>query len=106
MWPARRAIPPIAPERSTVAPAANRCLAPADAVRIAERLCYGIEYAHSLGIVHRDIKPANVFLANDGTPLLGDFGLAVAPDQSRITSHGMMVGTAAYLPPEQALGHT
>ena len=75
-----------------------------DAIRICERLCYGIEYAHSLGIIHRDIKPANVFLANDGMPLLGDFGLAVAPDQSRITSHGMMVGTAAYLPPEQAVG--
>jgi serine/threonine protein kinase/cell division septation protein DedD len=77
-----------------------------DAIRICEQLCHGIEYAHSLGIIHRDIKPANVFLANDGTPLLGDFGLAVAPDQSRVTSHGMMVGTAAYLPPEQAVGRT
>jgi len=75
-----------------------------DTIRIAEQLCLGVEYAHSLGIVHRDIKPANVFLAGDGTPLLGDFGLAIAPDQSRITSHGMMVGTAAYMSPEHALG--
>ncbi|HEY2484009.1 MAG TPA: protein kinase [Candidatus Binataceae bacterium] len=75
-----------------------------DTIRIAEQLCLGVEYAHSLGIVHRDIKPANVFLSGDGTPLLGDFGLAIAPDQSRITSHGMMVGTAAYMSPEQAVG--
>ena len=76
-----------------------------DAIRLGEGLCRAIEYAHSLGIIHRDIKPANVFLAGDGSPLLGDFGLAIAPDQSRVTSQGMMVGTAAYLPPEQALGN-
>jgi len=84
--------------------APNHRLPVTHALGLAEQLCLGIEYAHSLGIVHRDIKPANVFLAGDGTPLLGDFGLAIAPDQSRITSHGTMVGTAAYLPPEQVLG--
>src|SRR5208282_2410079 len=86
--------------------APDRRLPVSDAIKMAERLCRGIEYAHSLGIIHRDIKPANVFISADSQPLLGDFGLAMAPDQSRITSQGMMVGTASYMPPEQALGRT
>jgi serine/threonine protein kinase/septal ring-binding cell division protein DamX len=82
----------------------GRRLDVAEAVRIGQELCRGIEHAHALGIIHRDIKPANVFLTSDGAPLLGDFGLALAPDQSHITAKGMMIGTAAYMPPEQALG--
>ena len=83
----------------------GRKLAVADALRIGEQVCAALEYSHSLGIIHRDVKPANVFLTSDGQARLGDFGLAIAPDQSRLTMKGMMVGTAAYMPPEQALGH-
>jgi tetratricopeptide (TPR) repeat protein len=74
------------------------------AVRIAVETCRGLDYAHSRGIIHRDLKPGNVWLTADGTAKIGDFGLAVALDRSRLTQHGMMVGTVAYMPPEQALG--
>ena len=57
-------------------------------------------------IVHRDVKPGNVWLAADGSAALGDFGLAIALDRSRMTMAGMMVGTVAYMAPEQALGRT
>lgn len=71
---------------------------------IARAVCQGLEFAHARGIVHRDLKPGNVWLTADGLAKIGDFGLAVALDRSRLTMHGMMVGTVSYMPPEQALG--
>lgn len=67
-------------------------------------VCRGLDYAHSHGVVHRDMKPGNVFLTDDGTAKIGDFGLAVVSDQSRLTSEKMMIGTVSYMPPEQATG--
>ena len=56
-----------------------------EAVRIGAEIANALEHAHRLGIVHRDLKPGNVWLAADGTAKLGDFGLAVTLDQSRLT---------------------
>jgi len=74
------------------------------AITIAKSVCLGLEYAHSKGIVHRDLKPGNVLFSADGTVKIGDFGLALAVDLSRLTQSGMMVGTFHYMPPEQAMG--
>ncbi|MFF1253195.1 serine/threonine-protein kinase [Pseudarthrobacter sp. NPDC058329] len=68
-----------------------------------------LAYVHGLGIIHRDIKPANILLVQirPGEPLrpkLTDFGIARIADSTRLTATGTMVGTAAYLSPEQALG--
>jgi len=74
------------------------------AIGIAKAVCGGLAFAHSKGITHRDLKPGNVWLSADGTAKIGDFGLAVAVDMPRLTKAGMIVGTVAYMPPEQAMG--
>src|SRR3954453_16864963 len=85
--------------------APDRRLDIATTLRVARGICAALEHAHRSGIVHRDLKPANVWLTADGTAKLGDFGLAFSLDKSRVTRTGAIVGTAAYMAPEQALGH-
>lgn len=73
-------------------------------IEIGKAVCEGLEFAHARDIVHRDLKPGNVWLTDDGIAKIGDFGLAVMTDRSRLTREGMMAGTPSYLPPEQATG--
>jgi class 3 adenylate cyclase len=72
------------------------------ALEIAADICRALEHAHGHGIVHRDLKPANVWFGEDGRARLGDFGLAATERRSREATE--LIGTVAYLPPEQALG--
>ncbi|HZI91906.1 MAG TPA: protein kinase [Thermoleophilaceae bacterium] len=76
-----------------------------EAVAIVRDACHGLDYAHRAGVVHRDVKPGNLLLADDtGATKLADFGIAIAAEQTRITQVGSVLGTAAYLSPEQAKG--
>ena len=76
-----------------------------DAVAVVRDACHGLAYAHRAGVVHRDVKPGNLLLVEEtGTTKLADFGIAKAAEQTRITQVGSVLGTAAYLSPEQARG--
>jgi eukaryotic-like serine/threonine-protein kinase len=91
-----------------------------EALPIAKQIADGLEYAHERGIIHRDLKPANVKVRPDGTVKILDFGLAKALDETpaadsintspttsaAATREGIILGTAAYMSPEQARGKT
>ncbi len=72
-------------------------------LRLAQDVCSALSFIHEQNLVHRDIKPSNVFLTEEGSAKVGDFGLAVGLDRTRITMQGGMIGTPSYMPPEQAL---
>jgi serine/threonine-protein kinase len=79
-------------------------LDPARVVDLGVQVCAGLEHAHATGLVHRDIKPGNLLLNGGGTVKIADFGIARAAETTRLTQMGSVLGTAAYLSPEQALG--
>jgi eukaryotic-like serine/threonine-protein kinase len=75
-----------------------------EALAIVTQACEGLHYAHRHGVVHRDVKPGNLLRSREGEVKLADFGIAKATEQSSITQVGSVLGTAAYLAPEQARG--
>ena len=75
------------------------------AVRYVVDACHGLDYAHRAGVIHRDVKPGNLLVSTEADAVkLADFGIAKAAEQTRITQVGSVLGTAAYLSPEQARG--
>lgn len=80
-------------------------LEPARSIDIATGVAEALGAAHTRGIVHRDIKPGNVMIADDGSAKVLDFGVARAVDRTALTHSASVLGTAAYMAPEQVLGH-
>ncbi|OGA32126.1 MAG: cag pathogenicity island protein Cag6 [Betaproteobacteria bacterium RIFCSPLOWO2_12_FULL_64_23] len=77
----------------------------ADIVRVMSQLLDALEYSHQYGVVHRDIKPANIILLPDGRAKVADFGIARI-ESSQYTQAGTVLGTPAYMSPEQFMGQT
>lgn len=79
-------------------------LEPEEAACICAQACAGLAHAHALGLVHRDVNPRNLLLRRDGVVKVADFGIACALEATRVRLTGAIVGTAAYLAPEQVYG--
>jgi len=79
-------------------------LAPDRVAELGAQACAGLQHAHDAGLVHRDVKPGNLLLRDDGVLKIVDFGIARAAEATRHTQVGTLLGTAAYLAPEQIAG--
>jgi len=73
-------------------------------VKVAASVLNALSYAHERGVVHRDIKPGNILVSEDGIVKVTDFGLAAVTDAPSLTMEGSLIGTPAYMSPEQARG--
>jgi serine/threonine protein kinase len=84
----------------------GRVLSPREAATLIQKICLAMQHAHDHQVVHRDLKSANIMLDSDGLPVLLDFGLAMLRDEkdSGITHQGQILGSPAYMSPEQVNG--
>lgn len=87
----------------------NSALGRTETLRLIEAVCRAVQHAHQRGVLHRDLKPSNILVTSDGMPHVLDFGLAKAlieDDDLAISEGGEVLGTPAYMPPEQAIGRS
>lgn len=82
----------------------DQTLSQKEIIRIVAAVANALDYAHQRGMVHRDIKPANIMFTQDNEVILMDFGIAKMVNVAGLTASGAMVGTPAYMAPEQGLG--
>ena len=79
-------------------------LSPRQAIALGRQICAGLQAVHERSIVHRDLKPGNIMIGRSGQALVMDFGMAYQHGDQRLTDAGVVLGTMAYLSPEQARG--
>lgn len=82
----------------------GKTLDPSQLAIILIQVARGLQAAHDQEVIHRDVKPANILVSGKGVAKLTDFGISIAPQRVPLTAVGMVMGTAQYLPPEQAIG--
>ena len=92
-----RALSDVLAERGT--------LPPAEILPIIAQVARALQVVHTAGVVHRDVKPSNILMTADGVAKLTDFGISTGANQRPMTATGMVMGTAQYLAPEQAMGN-
>ncbi len=91
-------------ESLTAAAASGRLSTLAQVADVIRKVAVGLQKAHDLGIIHRDLKPDNIMIDRDGEPIVMDFGLARRADDLSVTMPGTVLGTPAYMSPEQVEG--